>query len=89
MNKPYNHIETFARKMILLSGKAKMRDQLVGTNSGSFAGRRPSAKEGASPKREFIGISNLLGTFLTRHESKMVFVQRSHILFSGINNAAT
>jgi putative ABC transport system ATP-binding protein len=66
--------------MILLSGKAKTHDKPVGTDLGSFAGRRPSAKEGASPKREFICINDRLSTFLTRHGSKMAFVQRSHTI---------
>ncbi|MFT5116795.1 MAG: hypothetical protein ACI9NY_000318 [Kiritimatiellia bacterium] len=49
--------------MILLSGKEKTHDKSVGTDLGSFAGRRPSAKEGASPKRAFISINDRLGTF--------------------------
>ncbi|MFT5116487.1 MAG: hypothetical protein ACI9NY_000006 [Kiritimatiellia bacterium] len=48
--------------MILLSGKAKTHDKSVGTDLGSFAGRSPSAKEGASPKREFMCINDRLST---------------------------
>ena len=31
-----------------------MHDKSVGTDLGSLAGRRPSAKDGASPKSEFM-----------------------------------
>jgi hypothetical protein len=54
--------ETFARKMILLSDKAKTHG-----------------------KREFIGISDRLNTFLTRHESKMASCKGLIQILTAIN----
>ncbi len=61
------HYEAFAREMILVPGKAKMRAKREFTVVNDRLSRACPASRASA-----------LGTFLTLHGSKMALVQRSH-----------